>query len=399
MFADTLYYFPSADDETYEGFVRIINHADDAGEVAIVATDDHGNTHDSFSVNIGALETITLTSDEIEQGDEQGNFTGVGDGEGDWRLEITSELPIEVLPYIRKSDDALVPVHATIPLITGQYRIPSFSVRTEDRASSHLRVVNESDEEAQFTISATDESSTEDEATLTVPGYHSLNLSASDLVSGEAPDSWSEDVSIDDSIDLENGLWELVINGDTDLIIMHLMTSASDEISNHSTLPAQWWRGLRVEAELRCAGADYDRDEYGRRYSSKKDDILDELGANFGPYSGNCFSDDDETHIEHIVAIAEAHESGMCQMERETKRTFAGDILNLTIAAAKVNLAKSSKDAYDWIPDQNSCWFADRVVQVRQKYGMTVDPDEANALEDILANCETVEMVKPDCSD
>ena len=41
-------------------------------------------------------------------------------------------------------------------------------------------------------------------------------------------------------------------------------------------------------------------------------DIIDELGGNFGPYSGNYCNAEDETHIEHIAAIAEARESGMC---------------------------------------------------------------------------------------
>ena len=52
----------------------------------------------------------------------------------------------------------------------------------------------------------------------------------------------------------------------------------------------------------------------------------------FGPYTGTCFASESETDIEHMVALNEAHTSGMCFADTETKRTFAGDVLNLTLA-------------------------------------------------------------------
>ena len=80
-------------------------------------------------------------------------------------------------------------------------------------------------------------------------------------------------------------------------------------------------------------------------------------------------------------------------------RTLAGDVLNLTIAVAADNCVKSSNDAYDTTPNQNKCWFANRVVQVKREYGMTVEADEADALEEILRDCDSIEMVEPACND
>ena len=57
----------------------------------------------------------------------------------------------------------------------------------------------------------------------------------------------------------------------------------------------------------------------------------------------------------------------MCTAGIETKRTFAGDLLNLTLAAGDINSAKSNLDAFDWLPEQNQCWFARRVVDVKLK--------------------------------
>ena len=396
--ADTVPYFPSADDEHYQGLVRVINHSDDDGEVTVVATDDRGTVYESLTLEISASETRSLSSKQLEQGDEDESITGIGEGEGDWHLEITSDVPIETLPYIRTIEGELAPMHAVVELIAGQYRIPSFHVPANDEPKSLLRIFNESDEDANLEVIAIDELGDEDESNVTIPAHHTITIIGGDLTSGEKPDSWPEDATIDGSLDLENGLWEILIGADTTLSVLHLLEIASSRLVNHSTLPAQWWRTLVVEPESRCAGADYDRDEYGSRYSNRRDEILAELGSNFGPYSGDCFDDEDNVEIEHIVALSEAHESGMCWAEREEKRTFAGDVLNLTFAERGVNRAKSAKDAYDWVPEQNKCWFANRVVEVKLKYGMTVDPAEAEALESILASCESNSLVAPVCS-
>ena len=177
------------------------------------------------------------------------------------------------------------------------------------------------------------------------------------------------------------------------------MSTPTGHVTNLSGSPRLLWRGLVVESESRCADAPYDRDEYGRRYRSKEDDIVDELGGIFGPYTGTCYESTDDTTIEHMAALHEAHFSGMCFADTETKRTFAGDILNLTLASAEVNTAKGSLDAFDWMPEMNRCWFAKRILDVKLKYGMTVDREEAEALELVLASCETTEIVRPACAD
>ena len=42
-------------------------------------------------------------------------------------------------------------------------------------------------------------------------------------------------------------------------------------------------------------------------------------------------------------------------------------------------------------PDE-SCWFARTVVDVRLKYGLTIDRREADALERVLSGCVSTEM-------
>ena len=113
------------------------------------------------------------------------------------------------------------------------------------------------------------------------------------------------------------------------------------------------------------------RGEYGSRYRSKEDDIVQELGAIFGPYTGRCFGSTSDTHIEHMVALHQAHHSGLCTADTETKRTFAGDLLNLTLAAPEVNRQKGSRDAAGWMPTLARESYCRGQTQVRADRGQS----------------------------
>ena len=148
------------------------------------------------------------------------------------------------------------------------------------------------------------------------------------------------------------------------------------------------WMGLPVCEE--GARADYDRDAFGSAYSSLEDEIIDGLprfgGQVYTPYTCALFDIRTDgtaaTDIEHIVALAEAYDSGLAESQF---RTFAGDLDNLTIADPSVNRSqKSDRDAAEWGPPQNSGWFAARVVAVKQKYALSVNLAERDALQAML---------------
>ena len=151
------------------------------------------------------------------------------------------------------------------------------------------------------------------------------------------------------------------------------------------------WRGLEIAAEHRCAP--YDADDYPYP-QSVEDQIIDQLGGTiYSPYTCESFDSQRETDIEHIVARSEAHDSGLCDADAATKRRFASDLLNLTLASPELNrFEKSGKDAAEWQPPQNQCWFAQRVIDVKLAYGLTIDQAEADALDRILAGCTSTEI-------
>lgn len=153
----------------------------------------------------------------------------------------------------------------------------------------------------------------------------------------------------------------------------------------HIGLLTNGWRGLTIADEDRCS--DYRSDDYSYPQSVEAD-IVDELGGIFSPYTCESFASTRDTDIEHIVARSEAHDSGLCGADAATRRRFAEDLRNLTLAAPTLNRnVKGAKDAAEWMPDQNRCWFAQRVLDVKRAYALTIDQAEAGALERVLATC------------
>lgn len=149
------------------------------------------------------------------------------------------------------------------------------------------------------------------------------------------------------------------------------------------------WMGLPVCEEVERTG--YDRDAFGTSYASLEDEIIDGLpksgGQVYTPYSCKLFDIRADgtaaTDIDHIVALAEAYDSGLPDSQF---RDFAGDLANLTIADPVVNRQqKSDSDAGGWRPPRNTGWFAAQVVAVKQKYGLSVNPAERDALASMLA--------------
>lgn len=93
--------------------------------------------------------------------------------------------------------------------------------------------------------------------------------------------------------------------------------------------------------------------------------------------------------MDHIVALAEAHDSGGANWSPERKQQFANDPLNLVAVTAASNRAKSDRDLGEWRPENRNAWCttATAVLQVKTKYGLSLDPAEYDALVDMQRTC------------
>ena len=150
--------------------------------------------------------------------------------------------------------------------------------------------------------------------------------------------------------------------------------------------------GIAIADENRCIP--YDADDYNYPQSVEAAIVAAMGGRIYSPYTGETFASMAEVDIDHIVARSEAHESGLCAADGATRRAFASDMLNLTLAHPALNRdQKIAKDLAEWMPERNRCWYAARVVEVKRKYGLTMDLREATAARLALASCTAFDMV------
>ncbi len=147
------------------------------------------------------------------------------------------------------------------------------------------------------------------------------------------------------------------------------------------------WQGLKIAPEDRCSEFDRERD-YPHSQSLERQ-IQENVRAIRCGYTGRVYDTLAETEIEHIVALSEAHDSGLCGADVETRRQFSNDLLNLTLADPVVNREKSDKAPGEWLPVTNRLWYAQRVIAVKHKYGLTIDRKEHGALASVLVDLET----------
>ena len=146
-----------------------------------------------------------------------------------------------------------------------------------------------------------------------------------------------------------------------------------------------------IKPENRCSP--YNRDQYPYP-QSVEDNIIARMGGRiYSPYTGESFASKRETDIEHMVATSEAHDSGLCAASAATRRAFARDLDNLTLASPRLNrYEKVAKDVAEWLPAQNQCWFVARVIAIKKKYGLSMDAQEAAAALNVLADCVNLEI-------
>lgn len=101
------------------------------------------------------------------------------------------------------------------------------------------------------------------------------------------------------------------------------------------------------------------------------------------PYTGQPTRD---VEIDHIVALAEAWDSGAHAWDNARREAFGNDLANLVASDASVNRSKSGGDVADWVAHDAAgrCFFAVHTITVKHTWGLTIDPAERAELGETL---------------
>ena len=222
----------SASDGGREGFVRIINRSDEAGTLLIHAVDDAGILYGPVEIAMSARETVHFNSRDLESGNlKKGMAGGIGPGQGDWRLEVVTELDIAPLAYVRTSDGFLTSMHETAAALDdGRYYVPFFNPASNTRQVSSLRLVNPGTEDAGVSVTGLDDRGDpppEGSVWLTVPAGEARLITADELESGAG--------GLQGRFGSGSGKWRLFLSADASLEVSSLLESPTGNLANLSS--------------------------------------------------------------------------------------------------------------------------------------------------------------------
>ena len=214
----------SADNGNRQGFLRITNRSRRSGTVRIDAFDDDGRPFGPAYLSLDARETRHFNSEDLERGNaSKGLSNGVGNGSGDWRLDLTTDLDIRTRAYVRTSDGFLTSIHevaAEGDEGSMRYRVPTFNPGKNADQESRLRLINVGDGPARATISGRDdqgEPASGGSVRLTLPAGAAKMLSARELERGAR--------GISGRLEAGKGKWQLSVSSDQPLQVMSLLFS------------------------------------------------------------------------------------------------------------------------------------------------------------------------------
>ena len=227
---------PSASDALREGMVRIVNHSDEAGQVAVTAIDDSGLAFGPVAIDLGARQAIRFSSTDLERGNEAlGIATGIGGGQGDWRLVLDTSLEIEPLAYVHTSAGFVDSLHDVVPRRSFYHRVTLLAPEPGGGLpdGSAVRLINPTDARADVAIFGVDDDNA------LAPGLVSIALAAGAARTVTARDLESGAAGLAGRLGDGDGDWQLLIFTDSGIEAMTVLDTASGPLANLSGAQAE----------------------------------------------------------------------------------------------------------------------------------------------------------------
>ena len=233
------YRLPLFVDETTSGqmgVLRIHNESEVSGTVSIYAIDDSGTRSGPSNLTLRAAAAVEIDADNLESGDVANGLSGgVGTISGDVRLEMSTDLSISALAYLRTSDGTLAVLHDEVrarATVAGlyEYRVPVFNPASNMAQASSLRLINSSGSAAMVSITGRDDS-----GTVAASGSLSLMLSAGGARSVTAQQLEGGGAGLTGLLGAGMGNWRLVVTSDQPVEVVNLVTSSTGRLDNLSS--------------------------------------------------------------------------------------------------------------------------------------------------------------------
>lgn len=114
-------------------------------------------------------------------------------------------------------------------------------------------------------------------------------------------------------------------------------------------------------------------------------------------YDGLVLTDASQLQIDHVVALAEAWDSGASAWTADRRMRFANDLevsWSLIAVSGASNQSKSDHDPAEWLPPDagDLCPFASAWIAVKVRWQLSVDGLERDVLTGLVNECPATRM-------
>ena len=211
------------------GIVMVSNLGGTAGEFMVEGFDRDGAPGATLlPIDLEPYESLIFTVYDLEAGSGTlGISPGLGDGSGDWRLRVSSALPLDVSTYTGAWGHGMAPLaeDTTVPDATdasgnGTYTVSWFNEGSNFTIRSFLMVVNAGDAPAEIGVGGRDAAgqASMGEARFTVPPGQGRRVYADWLenVGGGAPSF------VNGGLGDGSGRWRLTVTSDAPVYVLGL---------------------------------------------------------------------------------------------------------------------------------------------------------------------------------
>ncbi|MCZ6503611.1 MAG: hypothetical protein O6945_13995, partial [Gammaproteobacteria bacterium] len=229
-----IYFANPASEAVKTTFLRIINTSASSGTVTVSGIDDSGNIAPGGDVqfDLTANESKQMIVKDLEDGNLNKGLLGmIGDGEGRWRLTVSSTLSLRVMSLVRTPDGFLTNLSRTAPVANNVNDIYIFNPGSNTNQRSSLRIVNDSSIQGSVTISAFD-----DTGAAPPGGNVTFNIAASSAMSVTAQDheNGNSSLGLVGALGDGSGKWRLQVTSDVALQVQSLLDTPTGFLTNLS---------------------------------------------------------------------------------------------------------------------------------------------------------------------
>ncbi len=195
--------------------LRITNPGDETVEVTITGTDDDGQAGGQAAVSIPPRASATLDADELEA---TGRGDGLGDGTGNWQLNVSSDKPIRVMSLMALPLTGHLANLSTAPANAGDagHTVPMFPAASDPLGQQgFVRVINRSAVAGDVSIDAFDDTDRKyPTSTLSLGANQAADFNSDDLELG------NDDKGLSGGTGAGVGAWRLVLSSALDIDVL-----------------------------------------------------------------------------------------------------------------------------------------------------------------------------------